>query len=210
MASRKPKTAGRPKDLDKRDAIMCAAGDCFLKLGFEGASMDAIAEAAGVSKLTVYSHFHNKDVLFKEVIRHECELHDNGPEAFEKLSTLAPRSALLKLAKSFMGLVLNPRAVAMHRIITAEAVKRPKISQLFYEAGPERVCEQFVVLLKQWEKPHKLNFGNYERAAFHFFCMLKGEWHMRVLLNIKPMPTQSQIDAHIREVVDLFLKAYRK
>ena len=44
---------GRPKDLGKRAAILGAAKEMFLDLGFNGVSMDGIAARAGVSKLTV-------------------------------------------------------------------------------------------------------------------------------------------------------------
>src|SRR5574341_357855 len=63
---------GRPKDEAKGSAVLMAAARSFLKHGLEGTSMDAIAREAGVSKLTVYSHFRNKEALFKEVIRCKC------------------------------------------------------------------------------------------------------------------------------------------
>ncbi|NLB59089.1 MAG: helix-turn-helix transcriptional regulator, partial [Gammaproteobacteria bacterium] len=64
---------GRPKDLAKRAAILDAAERMFLQHGFEGVSMDQIATAAGVSKLTVYSHFGDKDALFTEAAKAWCE-----------------------------------------------------------------------------------------------------------------------------------------
>ena len=63
---------GRPKDLEKRAAILAAAKRLFPMSGFEGTSMDAIAAEAGVSKLTVYSHFTDKETLFVAAIRARC------------------------------------------------------------------------------------------------------------------------------------------
>ncbi|WP_330970248.1 TetR/AcrR family transcriptional regulator, partial [Lysobacter sp. A3-1-A15] len=60
----KPAGPGRPKDLAKRAAILDAAKSMFTQYGFGGASMDQIAAEAGVSKLTVYSHFGDKETLF--------------------------------------------------------------------------------------------------------------------------------------------------
>ena len=51
---------GRPKDPGKRAAILDAAKRLFVSQGFERVSMDQIAAEAGVSKLTVYSHFGDK------------------------------------------------------------------------------------------------------------------------------------------------------
>jgi AcrR family transcriptional regulator len=64
---------GRPKDLEKRAAILDAAKRLFPTSGFEGTSMDAIAADAGVSKLAVYSHFRDKETLFIAAIRVRCE-----------------------------------------------------------------------------------------------------------------------------------------
>ncbi len=65
----RPQGPGRPKDMEKRAAILAAAKSLFVRNAFAGTSMDAIAAEAGVSKLTVYSHFGDKDNLFREVIR---------------------------------------------------------------------------------------------------------------------------------------------
>jgi len=59
-AARRP---GRPKSEMKAKAIRDAASELFMTDGIERTSMDAIAQAAGVSKQTVYSHFKNKDDL---------------------------------------------------------------------------------------------------------------------------------------------------
>src|SRR5689334_21317304 len=53
----------------KREQIRAAAGRLFLELGYERASMDAIASAAGVSKQTLYHHYAAKERLFVDVLR---------------------------------------------------------------------------------------------------------------------------------------------
>ena len=72
-APAKPAGPGRPKDPGKRAAILDAAKRMFVSHGFERVSMDQIAAEAGVSKLTVYSHFGDKDRLFAEAVRAHCE-----------------------------------------------------------------------------------------------------------------------------------------
>ena len=52
----------------KRSAILEAAAEQFRLHGFETASVDSIAAAAGVSKRTVYNHFPSKEELFNETI----------------------------------------------------------------------------------------------------------------------------------------------
>ena len=51
-------------------AILRGAGHVFAEVGYDHAGMDAIALAAGVSKVTVYAHFHDKAGLFEALMEH--------------------------------------------------------------------------------------------------------------------------------------------
>lgn len=198
---------GRPKDEAKGSAILRAAGDCFLRHGLEGASMDAIAREAGVSKLTVYSHFQNKEALFKQVIRAKCG-EFSPPESFLALAEQEPRRALTRIAASFMGLMLAPEVLAMHRLVTGESANSPKIAQLMYEAGPQPVMAAFAELLSAYDARGLLQVREPERAADHFFHMLKGDLHGRALLNIGKAPAEAEVKRHIEDCVEVFLRAY--
>ena len=55
----------------RRPMILDAAFEVFLEKGYEGASMEAIARRAGVSKPVVYSSFPSKEALFGELLRRE-------------------------------------------------------------------------------------------------------------------------------------------
>jgi AcrR family transcriptional regulator len=52
----------------KRAQILDGARAVFLAEGFDGASMEAIAHAAGVSKGTLYTYFKGKDELFTSLV----------------------------------------------------------------------------------------------------------------------------------------------
>jgi TetR/AcrR family transcriptional regulator, mexJK operon transcriptional repressor len=64
-----PNALGRPKDMAKRQAILDAAKSLFLTNGYANTSMDAVRAWPGVSKLTVYSHFTDKETLFSSAIK---------------------------------------------------------------------------------------------------------------------------------------------
>src|SRR5688500_639115 len=68
FGERKLPRRGRPLDAAKHARILKAATEAFLELGFNAASMDRIARKARVSKMTVYSHFTNKEALFGAMI----------------------------------------------------------------------------------------------------------------------------------------------
>jgi TetR/AcrR family transcriptional repressor of mexJK operon len=199
--------AGRPKDEGKRCAILEAAGQCFLEHGFTGTSMDTVAREAGVSKLTVYSHFQNKDALFKEVITDKCNQFA-PPASFLALINEEPRKALTQIANGFVRLMVSPEVLAMYRVVIGESAKNPKVAGLLHEAGPQRVLEAFVELLRAYVKKGLLDVAEPERAADHFFHMLKGEMQMRLLINIAPPPASAEVQRHVDDCVEVFLRAY--
>jgi len=48
--------------------LVSAAAAAFLDGGFDGTSMEAVAERAGVTRLIVYRHFDNKETLYRAVL----------------------------------------------------------------------------------------------------------------------------------------------
>lgn len=67
---RKLTAMARSKDLT-RGEIMDAAYGLFRRRGFTRVNVDEIAEAAGVTKRTLYSHFDSKDALLEAVLEAE-------------------------------------------------------------------------------------------------------------------------------------------
>lgn len=55
--------------LPPRERIIAAAADLFQKQGIRGVGVEAIAEAAGTNKMTLYRHFASKDELIAEWAR---------------------------------------------------------------------------------------------------------------------------------------------
>ncbi|MCR3774138.1 efflux system transcriptional repressor MexL, partial [Pseudomonas aeruginosa] len=95
---------GRPKDPAKREAILEAAKRLFLCNGYDGSSMEAIASEAGVSKLTVYSHFTDKETLFSEAVKAKCA--EQLPALYFQLAEGAPlEKVLLNIARGFHRLI---------------------------------------------------------------------------------------------------------
>jgi len=198
---------GRPKDLEKRAAILQAAKRLFPTQGFEGTSMDAIASAAGVSKLTVYSHFQDKERLFCAAV--ECVCQEQMPSEIFLADLKGPiRKQLLAIARAFFSLITSEEALAIHRTIVANARQSPKLAQLFWEAGPKRTQEGFEAFLRDEVKGGKLEIEDLHRAASQFFCLLKGECHARMEFGCGEPLTQREIDDHLSATVDMFLRAY--
>ena len=199
---------GRPKDPAKRLAILEAAKRLFMQNGYEGSSMDAIAAEAGVSKLTVYSHFTDKETLFACAVESKCE-EQLPPLYFELKADVGIETALLAIGRGFNGLINSEESLAMHRLMVAQGTQNPQLSRLFYNAGPQRVILAMQHLLEQANASGLLKVGNPASAAEHFFCLIKGGCNFRLLMGIAEPMDAAAADAHVREVVELFVRAYQ-
>jgi TetR/AcrR family transcriptional repressor of mexJK operon len=204
--SPKPASPGRPKDLGKRAAILDAAKQMFTQHGFDGASMDAIASLAGVSKLTVYSHFGDKDALFTEAVRAKCE-EQMPPELFIAGLEGPLREQLSSIAHAFFVLITSDEALSMHRMMLMQASDE-HVRRMFWEAGPQRVKDAFAGFLRQRVSAGELSVPDIQRAASQFFCLLKGELHTRMVSGLCSKPGKQEVEAHVAATVDLFLRAH--
>src|SRR5580693_8866157 len=60
-----------------RARILVAAGELFYRHGIRAVGVDAIAEAAGTNKMTLYRHFASKDELVAEYLRQSAQAADS-------------------------------------------------------------------------------------------------------------------------------------
>lgn len=203
-----PSGPGRPKDPAKRLAILEAAKTLFLRHGYDGSSMDAIAAEAGVSKLTVYSHFTDKETLFSAAVKAKCE--EQLPELLFELPTDVPlETLLLNIARGFLALVNSCESVELHRMMISLASQDPKLSLMFYQAGPQRVLEEMETLLRKASQRGLLRIDDPPQAADQFFCLVKGGAHFRLLIGCGEPLQGEAAERHVRDAVGLFLRAYR-
>lgn len=205
----KPAGPGRPKDLAKRAAILDAAKRLFVLQGFDGVSMDQIAAEAGVSKLTVYSHFGDKDRLFADAVRAHCEQR-MPTRLFEADPGLPLRERLTEIGEAFFEMIMTPEAIAGHRILCSPQITGSHMPAVFWEAGPQRVQNGFTALLQRRIAAGELEIDDPARAASQFFTLLKGEPHAQAVFGYSCSGHRDTLQVHIASVVDLFLRAYAK
>lgn len=198
---------GRPKDMEKRAAILDAAMALFPSRGYDGVSVDAIAQQAGVSKLTVYSHFTDKEALFGAAVT-ECCAQLLPHRLFEPDPELPVDQALFQIARAFMDLMMDERAISLHRVMISQAGQNPRLTEVFFGAGPRATLQEMESFLRQAEAAGSLRIPDPARAAEHFLCLLKGVRHLRVLVGLCAVPSHAERDEHVRDVVQVFLRAF--
>ena len=202
-----PNAPGRPKDMAKRQSILDAAKLLFLSKGFASTSMDAVANLAGVSKLTVYSHFTDKETLFSSAVMAKCT--EQLPGLLFALPQGMPiETVLLNIARGFYALINSEESLNLHRLMINLGSQDPKLSQIFFEAGPQRMLSEMGRLLGEIDQNGALRINNPHNAAEHFFCLIKGAPNFRLLYGYgEPLNAQAA-EAHVHDVVRLFMRAY--
>ena len=198
---------GRPKDLKKRQAILEAATQCFLRTGYEGTSMDSIAKLANVSKLTVYNHFQDKAHLFGAAISMVCD--QRLPKHFYQLDIHKSVEAhLFELSVAFLNMVYSDEAIKLHQLMTSLASQEPDLVALFFNSGPQQTRTNLLSLFQQFQQ-HQLIDIDDELLAIDVFCTLMTDVHHdRVLWGIDPVPDLVQIQTKVKHQLAIFFKVY--
>ena len=118
---------------------MLAAREHFLRDGFAGASMDAIAKSAAVSVKTVYSHFANKDELFSKVMVGACTNNlfagETPPEEAlaERFSWFCnpTRQGMFEAGMEYLEHLLSEDQLALYRAVTRDATRFPELGRQY-------------------------------------------------------------------------------
>ena len=204
-----PPRRGRPRDPERVRRILEAARRHFHAHGLERASVDAIATDAGVSKMTIYSHFGSKEALFEAVVRDRVERVIGGMAGVEALDPQQPRKALLAVGEQFLMLAREEDTLGHFRSLYGAAGSQREACQAFYTQGPERLIGDLAAYLRRANAAGTLNIRHPRQAADLFLSMFLGDGHMRGLMMLD-MPDAREDRALLREAVRVFMAAYAK
>jgi AcrR family transcriptional regulator len=190
----------------KRRQIMEGARQVFLSAGFDGASMNDIARAAGVSKGTLYAYFDSKEELFEAIIRGEFAQSAERLCAFRREGDA--RDMLWDFGVRLISRMAEPGTLALARVIVAAAGKFPSVGRAFFEAGPLYGATRLAAELENLEKSGALTVPDPERAAWQFVDLCQSYVYKRLLFGVVDSISREDIEASVEAGVDVFMKAY--
>lgn len=189
--------SGRGLNPRKRQAILSAAQEVFLRDGFAGASMDDLATVAGVSKMTVYRHFHSKEALFEGVLREICSDVVIGAPVPTDADL---REELRILGRAFVSLVSDPDRLKTYRLVMAEAERSSHIARLFYENAVLGILG-FVAARIGAHVP-SLDLQHQHETAGGFLQLAQGHAMLRLLMSIDDAVDWTAFEAQIEVACD--------
>jgi TetR/AcrR family transcriptional regulator, mexJK operon transcriptional repressor len=142
-------SGGRPRAADSAllgERIVEAAAVLFLRDGYAGTSIEAIATSAGVSKRTLYARFDGKGAVFLAVVRLLIRNWLVGfEESVERAATL--EEALLAASRRMLAIALTPAALSLHALVMAEAMRVPEMAAALREGGADTGVARLTALL---------------------------------------------------------------
>ncbi|HWK46997.1 MAG TPA: TetR/AcrR family transcriptional regulator C-terminal domain-containing protein [Stellaceae bacterium] len=198
---------GRPRDLEKRAAIVQAAMCLFLKDGFAVVTMEAVAAAAAVSKVTLYRNFPDKEVLFEEAVGQETTaLTDELFDTQAAGGTLA--ESLCALGRAFLALVCRPEVVSAERTLPISLASNPALAKRFFDVGPGRIFQSIADTLAQAVSRGELVVEDPLDAAMDLLSLWQGDLQKRLTLGLAKTPTADEIADRVARKTAIFLRAY--
>ncbi|MEM7489460.1 MAG: TetR/AcrR family transcriptional regulator [Pseudomonadota bacterium] len=191
----------------KYEQVLDGARSVFLQDGYEGASVDAIARAAGVSKATLYSYFPDKRLLFMEVARTEC-----AGQIEETHAILAPEAraedALRAAGERIVRFILSEFGQAIFRMCVAESDRFPDLGREFFRTGPAVFRGQLEAYLRLAIARGELRIDDVPLAADQFVELCHATLFVEAVFGVRKGATEAEMTRVVDGAVATFMARY--
>lgn len=193
----------------RRRAIMSAAWDLFMEMGYAHVSVDDVVRKAGGSKATVYKIFGSKKGLFYSIMD---DITDGilADMTFPDTEGMTTAEALRRIGFAFARNILSEKCTSLFRLSVSVSRSFPDIAKRFYEGGPLIVRKRLEEFLKREVKAGRLALKDPGKASEMFTLMALESSHMEITLGYSKPPSDRKLRGIIDRAVDVFLAAYGK
>lgn len=170
--------------------------------------MDRIAVKAKVSKVTIYNHFENKDLLFRQTVGYYLsEVHPGSPTV-ERSPAKAPREILAQFAVSLIGVTTHQRSIGMLKLLRADPLILANVPAEHHESRLLPDLEHIASYLA-WEHGNgRLKVKHVDIAARQFIGMLFENTLYPSLMGMQVDLSKSRVGEVIDSSVAMFLTHY--
>ncbi|MET2828414.1 TetR/AcrR family transcriptional regulator [Mesorhizobium shangrilense] len=191
--------------IDRERRILAAGLKVFSETGYSGATMDAVAVEAGLSKPTLYQYFQSKEALFSAMMVGE---RDQMLEFFQHPSGKGMVADLLGFAWDYADTVLRPDLLSLARLIIGEVQRFPEIGLAYQEFGPDRLLRGIMDYLEGRRADGQLAFEDAELAAQDLWGLILSAPRTQALYMPDRPPSRAHVARYLNNGLRVFLKAY--
>ena len=193
------------KGKERIEALKEAAINMFLEDGYQAASLDALISQVGGSRRNVYDHFGGKQGLFTEAVVALCE------EVSQPLNDMVingadPENALRLVGINMLEIVLNPRTLALHRMMVSEGSRFPALAQSIWEAGYMNASHKLAGWMADGQRAGLLR-GDVDAGmlAEDFMNLTVSTAQMKALVGLMPPLSRQETQQIVSHAVTIFL-----
>ncbi len=202
-----PGRLGAGENPAKRDQILDGAKKVFAANGFDGASMNDITKAAGVSKGTIYVYFNNKEELFAGLIHRERERIFDAVGSI-LVDTKPLQDVLFDFGMMFGRHMSNADTVRSLRMVLGVIDDMPEVANMFLNCGPTKGAHQLKDYLATRVDKGELVLEDPLLAARQFADLCTAGLFKPCLFNERVQPDDAEIEKTVRSAIRVFMKAY--
>jgi TetR/AcrR family transcriptional regulator, mexJK operon transcriptional repressor len=197
---------GRPTQAEAKklaQKLRKAAVATFVKHGYDGTTMGAIARAAGITRRTLYARYPDKRAVFVDVIPWALTRRTE-PEPKDDLDDRDLRAALVAIGRAGLARAIDPDIMRLTRIATNESARFPEFaisaSSMIWSGRRRQVMD----LLRIHQDAGTIQVEDLELAAGHFIAMI--EYLPVRLAECGIYRSAEEEERHLQHAVNLFLR----
>jgi TetR/AcrR family transcriptional repressor of mexJK operon len=205
LSGRRPR--GRPRDLEKREAILDAASALFSERGLAGATIEAVAERAEVSKMTVYANFPDKPALLSAVFARTVAT-VTPPDFAQGPDPARLVEQLIEFGERFVEFLMRREILGPGRVFSASAGEVPGLARAFYASGPGAFRDRIAAFLEACVARDLLAIADTATAAEILMAAWLGLDQLRANLGVEPRPTAKTAAGRIREATETLTRGW--
>ncbi len=196
---------------ETRIRILEAAERQFLSHGYDATRLEDIVRDARVSKTAIYKIFGGKRELF-------LALNDNVIRALIK--KIAPSSTgntdsleelkqnLYELGKDYLTSLTQGHPLSLFRLNLSIATRFKDASKNYYNLGPNAFQDILSQFFQDVHEANILHIPDTNIAADQFMGMIRGNFHIKALMDIDFQPSSEAISDYVESSVNLFIAGY--
>lgn len=197
-----------------RQQILQAALELFSTQGFEATSMSQIADAVGIRKASVYSHFESKQALLDALLQETLEQYDrhslfagadwDDPAFTAARQDIPPDRAVEKILQQVCYILHDPQISRPRKMLTIEQFRNPTLKAMRTRQNYTEVLRYFTGLVRFLIRRGKLAEGDAEAMAAQL-CLPVSVWIE--LCDREPEREEAVmalIERHIRQFFEIY------